>query len=94
MPFQALGHDSHFCFSIAWFGSSHAGEGTAPAPEAVTNIGPVLAKTYRNPFTLLSRHLWLDEGNGWVLFLMFDKPVTGHRARGDSATHISNRFCE
>ncbi len=28
-----------------WF-SSHAGEGTAPSPEAMRNIGPVLVKAY------------------------------------------------
>ena len=29
-----------------WFSSSHAGEGTAPSPEAAKNIGPVLVKAY------------------------------------------------
>ncbi len=61
-----------------WFSTSRAGEGTAPAPEAMRNIGPVLAKAYifaavhPNP----PNHLWLDEGNGRVQFMMFDKPVS------------------
>ena len=61
-----------------WFNSSYAGEGTAPSPEAANNIGSVLIKAYTfepvrpNP----PNHLWLDEGNGRVQFLMFDKPVS------------------
>lgn len=60
--------------SGAWFSSSHAAEGTAPSPEALTNIGAVLAKayTYEPVHPSAPEHLWLDEGNGRVLFLMFD----------------------
>ena len=58
--------------------SSYAGEGPTPSPEAAKNIGSVFFKAYTfvpvhpNP----PNHLWLDEGNGRVQFLMFDKPVS------------------
>ena len=57
------------------FNTSHAGEATAASPEAANNIGTVLIKAYTfepvhpNP----PNHLWLDEGNGRVQFMMFDK---------------------
>jgi hypothetical protein len=80
----------------AWFSPSRAGEGTAASPEAMQNIGQVLAKAYTfvavhpNP----PNHLWLDEGNGWVQFMMFDKPVSDPTARllfvGQG---IKGRFC-
>ena len=57
----------------AWVSSGHAAEETSPSPEAVQNIGSVLIKAYTfvpvhpNP----PNHLWLDEGNGRIQFLMF-----------------------
>ena len=79
-----------------WLGTSRAGEGTAASPEAAKNVGPVLAKAYNfvavhpNP----PNHLWLDEGNGWVQFMMFDKPVSDPTAKllfiGQG---IKGRFC-
>ena len=66
-----------------WFSSSHAAEGTTPSPEAANKIGAVLVKAYTfepvhpNP----SNHLWLDEGNGRVQFMMFDKPVSDPTAK-------------
>ena len=79
-----------------WFGSGYAEEGKTPSPEALTNIGPVLAKAYTfepihpNP----PDHLWLDKGNGRVLFMMFDKPVSDPAAAllfvGEG---IKGRFC-
>ena len=58
--------------------NSLAGESTAPSSEVAKSIGLVLLKAYTyeavhpNP----PNHLWLDEGNGRVQFLMFDKPVS------------------
>ena len=81
---------------IAWFSSGHAGEGTAPSPDALTNIGPVLAKAYTFEPIHPSPpdHLWLDEGKGRVLFMMFDKPVSDPTAvllfLGEG---IKGRFC-
>lgn len=79
-----------------WFSSSHAGEGTAPSPGAVNNIGPVLVKAYTfepihpNP----PNHLWLDEGNGQVQFMMFDKPVSDPTAVLQWVGQgIKGRFC-
>ena len=81
---------------LAWFSPSHAGEGTTPSPEAAKNIGAVLVKAYTfepvhpNP----PNHLWLDEGNGRVQFMMFDKPVSDPTAKllfvGQG---IKGRFC-
>ena len=78
------------------FSSSHAGEGTTPSPEAAKNIGPVLVMAYAfeavhpNP----PDHLWLDEGNGRVQFMMFDKLVSDPTAQllfvGEG---IKGRFC-
>jgi hypothetical protein len=66
-------------FGSACFSSStYAGEGTTASPEAAKNIGAILVKAYTfepvhpNP----PNPLWLDEGNGRVQFLMFDKPVS------------------
>ena len=80
----------------AWFNSIYAEEGKAPSPEAVTNIGSVLAKAYTfvpvhpNP----PDHLWLDEGNGRVLFMMFDKPVSDPTAVLQFVGEgIKGRFC-
>ena len=79
-----------------WFSSSHAGEGTAPSPEVAKNIGPVLVKAYTfepvhpNP----PNHLWLDEGNGRVQFMMFDKPVSDSTAVLQMVGQgIKDRFC-
>lgn len=76
--------------------STLAGEGTAASPEAANNIGAVLVKSYTfepvhpNP----PNHLWLDEGNGRVQFMMFDKPVSDPTAQllfvGQG---IKGRFC-
>lgn len=58
--------------------STYAVEGTIPSPEVTKNIGPIIAKAYAfvavhpNP----PNHLWLDEGNGRIQFMMFDKPVS------------------
>ena len=83
-------------FGSAWFNSSYAGVGTAPASEAITNIGAALVKAYTyepvhpNP----PDHLWLDEGNGRVLFLMFDKPVSDSTAVLQFVGEgIKGRFC-
>ena len=79
-----------------WFSSSHAGEGKAPSPEAMKNIGPVLAKayTFEPVHPNLPDHLWLDEGNGRVRFMMFDKPVSDPTAVllfvGEG---VKGRFC-
>jgi hypothetical protein len=61
-----------------WFSSSQAGEEKVPSPEAMKNIGPILAKayTFEAVHPNLPDHLWLDEGNGRVQFMMFDKPVS------------------
>ena len=65
-----------------WLSNGHAGEGMASSTEATTNIGAVLVKAYTfepvhpNP----PNHLWLDEGNDRVQFLMFDKPVSDSTA--------------
>ena len=76
--------------------SSSAEEGTPSSPEAAKNIGAVLIKAYTfepvhpNP----PNHLWLDEGNGRVQFLMFDKPLSDPTAQllfvGQG---IKGRFC-
>jgi hypothetical protein len=76
--------------------SSHAGEGQDPSTGTVKSIGLVLAKAYTfepvhpNP----PDHLWLDEGNGRVLFMMFSKPVSDPTAQllfvGEG---IKGRFC-
>ena len=62
----------------AWFSTSHDGEGTAPSPDAAKNSGLVLVKAYT--FVAVHPnspdHLWLDEGNGQVQFMMFDKRVS------------------
>ena len=78
------------------FSSTHAEEGTAPSSEAANNIGPVLIKAYTfvpvhpNP----PNHLWLDEGNGRVQFLMFDKPVSDPTAVLQWVGQgVKGRFC-
>jgi hypothetical protein len=60
-----------------WISSNHA-EGTATSPEVANNIGSVLLKayTYEPVHPSPPNHLFLDEGNGRFLFLMFDKPVS------------------
>jgi hypothetical protein len=80
----------------AWFNSSHASDGTAPSPEVANNIGPVLVNAYTfvpvhpNP----PNHLWLDEGNGRVQFMMFDKPVSDPTAVLQFVgAGIKSRFC-
>jgi len=80
----------------AWFSSSHASDGTATSPEVANNIGPVLVNAYTfvpvhpNP----PNHLWLDEGNGRVQFMMFDKPVSDPTAVLQFVgAGIKGRFC-
>ena len=69
--------------SIAWFSSIHAGEGTSAPPEVANSIGSTILKAYTfvpvtpNP----PNHVWLDEGNGRVQFLMFDKAVSDPSAK-------------
>ena len=66
------------CLSI-----SEAEQGTAASPEVANSIGPSLLNAYTyvpvkpNP----PNHLWLDEGNGRVQFLMFDKAVSDPSAK-------------
>ena len=74
----------------------NAGEGTAASPEAANNIGAILIKAYTfepvhpNP----PNHLWLDEGNGRVQFMMFDKPVSDPTAVLQWVGQgIKGRFC-
>jgi hypothetical protein len=76
--------------------SSYAGEGAAASPEVANNIGSVLVKAYTfvpvhpNP----PNHLWLDEGNGRVQFMMFDKPVSDPTAVLQFVgAGIKGRFC-
>ena len=70
-------------FGSVWVSSSHAEEGAAPSSEVANSIGPALLKAYTfvpvhpNP----PNHLWLDEGNGRVQFLMFDKAVSDPSAQ-------------
>jgi hypothetical protein len=68
---------------VAWFSTSHAGEETAASPEVASSIGSAILKAYTfvpvqpNP----PNHVWLDEGNGRVQFLMFDKAVSDPSAK-------------
>ncbi len=78
------------------FNTSNAGEGTVASPEAANNIGAILIKAYTyepvhpNP----PNHLWLDEGNGRVQFMMFDKPVSDPTAVLQWVGQgIKGRFC-
>jgi len=63
--------------------TSLAEEAPTPSPEVANSIGPVILKAYTfvpvhpNP----PNHLWLDEGNGRVQFLMFDKAVSDPSAQ-------------
>ena len=79
-----------------WISSSHAGERTVPSTEATKNIGPVLIKAYTfepvhpNP----PNHVWLDESNGRVRFMMFDKPVSDPTAILQFVGEgVKGRFC-
>jgi hypothetical protein len=79
-----------------WFSSSQAGEEQTPSPEAMKNIGAVLVKayTFEPVHPNLPDHLWLNEGNGRVQFMMFDKAVSDPTAMllfvGQG---IKGRFC-
>ena len=68
---------------IAWFSAVRAEEGTASSAEVANSIGPALLKAYSfvpvNPNP--PNHVWLDEGNGRVQFLMFDKAVSDPSAK-------------
>jgi hypothetical protein len=63
--------------------TGHAGEGTTAPPEVANSIGAAILKAYTfvpvhpNP----PNHVWMDEGNGRVQFLMFDKAVTDPTAK-------------
>jgi len=79
-----------------YISSSHAGERAAPSPEAARNIGPVLIKAYTFEPVHPSppNHLWLDEGNGRVRFMMFDKPVSDPTAILQFVGEgVKGRFC-
>src|SRR5262245_22348652 len=91
-----VGVVSGFLVSSAWFSSSHAGEGTAPSPEVAKNIGHALFKSYTfEPIhPQAPNHVWLDEGNGRVQFLMFDKAVSDPTAVLQFVGQgIKGRFC-
>jgi len=84
------------CVGGLLFSSSYALEGTAPSPEAARNIGSVLLKSYTfepvhpNP----PNHVWLDEGDGRVQFMMFDKPVSDPAAQLQWVGQgVKGRFC-
>ncbi|WP_447979972.1 hypothetical protein [Candidatus Nitrospira bockiana] len=75
----AISSLSALLIGCAWLTSGTAGEAKkAPAPEALNNVGPTLAKTYTfEPFHPgMPDHLWLDAGHGRAVFLHFNKPVT------------------
>jgi hypothetical protein len=69
--------------AIISFTTSDAAEGTAASSEVASSIGHSLLKAYTfvpvqpNP----PNHVWLDEGNGRVQFLMFDKAVSDPSAK-------------
>ena len=75
MQARIVGIVSGILVSSVLFSSSHASEGTAPSPEVAQNIGPVLVKAYTfqpihpNP----PNHLWFDEGNGRVQFILWSE---------------------
>ena len=70
-------------FGFLWLSTSAAEQGAAASPEVANSIGPALLNAYTyvpvqpNP----PNHLWLDEGNGRVQFLMFDKAVSDPSAK-------------
>jgi hypothetical protein len=77
-----------------WFNLAKAGDSKNPSAETLKN--PTLAKAHTaapvhpdNP-----DHLWLNEGSGRVLLLMFNKPVRDPKAEllfvGEG---IKERFC-
>jgi len=69
------------CF--AWGSYAHAGEAPMASPEVANNIGSAILKAYT--FVPIQpnapNHVWLDEGNGRVQFLMFDKGVNDPTAK-------------
>ena len=86
-----------FVASILWASGGFSGEGKkGPAPEALKNVGPTLAKAYKSePFNpAMPDHIWMDAGNGHAVFLHFNKPVTDSTANvifvGEG---IKGRFC-
>jgi len=70
-------------FGFAWVSTSDAEDQTAPSAQVVNGIGPALLKAYTlvpvtpNP----PNHVWLDEGNGRVQFMMFDKAISDPSAK-------------
>ncbi len=80
-----------------WIAGGVAGEGkTTPSPAALQTVGPTLAKVYTyEPFRpAMPDHLWMDTGNGRIVFLHFTKPVSDPTATvifvGEG---IKGRFC-
>lgn len=70
-------------FSFAGLSTSNAEPGTAASAEIANTVGSALLNAYTyvpvqpNP----PNHVWLDEGNGRVQFLMFDKAVSDPSAK-------------
>jgi hypothetical protein len=68
---------------FAWVYTIHAAEETAASSEVANGVGSALLKAYvfvpvhPNP----PNHVWLDEGNGRVQFMMFDKAVNDPSAK-------------
>jgi len=88
---------SGLLIGCAWLTIGTAGAPQkSPAPEALKNVGPSLAKAYTfEPFhPAMPDHLWLDAGNGRATFLHFNKPVSDSTAVlifvGEG---IKGRFC-
>jgi len=81
---------------FVWLSITEAEQGTVASAEVANSIGPALINAYTyvpvqpNP----PNHLWLDEGNGRVQFLMFDKAVSDPSAKllfvGQG---VKGRFC-
>lgn len=88
---------SGLLIGCAWLNGGIAGDGKKiPATEALTNVGPTLARAYTfEPFhPTMPDHLWMDAGSGRGVFLHFSKPVSDPKARvifvGEG---IKGRFC-
>ena len=81
---------------VAWVSTSHAGQETAASSEVANSIGSAILRAYTfvpvNPNP--PNHVWLDEGNGRVQFLMFDKPVSDPTAALQWVGQgVKGRFC-
>ena len=76
--------------------SSHAAEGATASPEVANNIGAALIKgyTFQPVHPHPPNHLFLDEGNGRIQFLMFNKPVSDPTAELQWVGQgVKGRFC-